>query len=332
MLIKTIIKIYFLLIVLWFGMYLLEHIQWWPFVLLDYIGYFFFWPAIPILLVALFLKNIRYAGMAIVPILIFTFFFHPFLPPRTIQNYEKAHLRVLTYNIWNQNREIDRIASVIEQIDADLIGIQELKQAIRSELIDRLSNKYPYYYVSTPTRGGTTALFSKSLLTSITELDFGVDRPAIIGETTVNGRDITIISAHFNAIYYAFHNRPIRDIPRAIEQYIVDQNKQAKLLIDFLQKHGSSAIVLACDCNSHATASTHRILQTFFTDAAAHIGWALGSTPVKNAIYERDLNRVDYIWYSGALTPAGVYRMIDSGGSDHLPVFGDFNWQSLAYE
>ncbi|MEL6319950.1 MAG: endonuclease/exonuclease/phosphatase family protein, partial [Cyanobacteria bacterium J06626_14] len=100
-----------------------------------------------------------------------------------------------------------------------------------------------------------------------------------------------------------------------------------KLLIDVLQDYDSDAFILGCDCNSRATTSTNRILERFFKDAVKVTGWGLGSTPVENSTHEHDLNRIDYIWYTGALTTKGVYRMVNSGGSDHQLIFSDFSWQ-----
>ncbi|MGF1524391.1 MAG: endonuclease/exonuclease/phosphatase family protein [Leptolyngbyaceae cyanobacterium] len=232
-----------------------------------------------------------------------------------------------TYNILNSNKNIDGLLAVIEQADSDLLAIQELTERLRSQIMDRLTQAYPYYYVSTPIRGGTTALFSKLPLMAIAELDFGINRPAVIATTTVDGREITVISAHLNPIYYALNNRPLKDMPRAIQQYIRDQNKQAKLLIDVLQDYESDAFILGCDCNSRATASTNKILEHFFLDAANVVGWGLGNTPIEASVHEHDLNRIDYIWYAGALKTKGVYRIANSGGSDHQLIFSDFSWQ-----
>ncbi|MEO0984432.1 MAG: endonuclease/exonuclease/phosphatase family protein [Cyanobacteria bacterium J06639_14] len=332
MILKIIIGAYSFFMAAWFFTYLFWLDKWWPLILLNIVGYYLFWPALPILFVALFLyfkqrQDTRYIYMAIVPVLIFVFFFHPFLKPNIIETHPNSDLRVLTYNILNGNRRVNRIVSVIGQVNADVVAIQELTERLRPKIIDRLSETYPYHYVSTPMRSGTTALFSKLPLAEVAELDFGVDRPAVVASTLVDGKKVTVVSAHLNPIYYALTNRPIRDMPRAIERYIVDQNKQAKLLIDVLRDYDSSAFILACDCNSRETASTNRILATFFKDAATQVGWALGDTPIENARHERDLKRVDYIWYTGAIETTGVYRLADSGGSDHQPVFSDFRWQ-----
>ena len=295
--------------------------------MLDAIGYPLFLPAVPLLFLALLLRHNRYIYIAMVPVLVFLVFFYPSLKPQIVHAYEKPVLRIATYNILNSNRDVRSILSVIQQADSDVLAIQELTEDVKPNVLERLVESYPYYSVGTQVRGGTTAIFSKLPLTKVAEIDFGIDRPAVVATASFKGREITVASAHLNPIYYALHNRPVSDMPRAIQQYIWDQNKQAKLLIDVLQDYESDAFVLGCDCNSRETTSTNKILEHFFTDAAKVIGWGLGSTPVANSIHEHDLNRIDYLWYAGVLKTKGVYRIIDSGGSDHQLVFSDFNWQ-----
>ncbi|MEL7316894.1 MAG: hypothetical protein AAFN08_18440, partial [Cyanobacteria bacterium J06559_3] len=96
---KPIISAYALFILLWFLVYWVWQDQWWLFTLLDALGVPLFWPAIPLLVLALLLRSTRHIYLAIAPVLIFFFFFYASLKPTIIPKYERADLRISTYNI-----------------------------------------------------------------------------------------------------------------------------------------------------------------------------------------------------------------------------------------
>ena len=53
-------------------------------------------------------------------------------------------LRVMTFNIWNQNDRIDDIAKFLSDTDADLVVIQEMTADKWSKLRESLGSRYPY--------------------------------------------------------------------------------------------------------------------------------------------------------------------------------------------
>jgi len=147
---------------------------------------------------------------------------------------------------------------------------------------------------------------------------------------SVEGFIIGVVSAHLNPSFWAYHDQLLLEIPGNYHQYIKDQNTQAQRIIDALEKRTHlSGSVLACDCNSQETASTNRLLQTYFEDAFRSIGLQLGAPEESVLNYERKLSHIDYIWYVGSLKPAAVYRAKSGAGSDHAPVLADFELKSM---
>ncbi len=61
--------------------------------------------------------------------------------------------------------------------------------------------------------------------------------------------------------------------------------------------------------------------------ASQEMGWMLGKTNLVNVRQDTDLQHIDFIWYREPLVPTGVYKILDSGGSDHLPVLANFDMQ-----
>jgi len=200
-----------------------------------------------------------------------------------------------------------------------------LPHSIFGTTISLLSKTYPHYYVSRPVYGGTTALFSKLPLTNTQELEFNIDRPAIIADVEYTSKVVTIASAHLNPSFWAYNNQPLLDIPGNFHDYIKDQNTQARMIIEAVKSRtNSTASFLACDCNSQETASTNRLLRTYFEDSFRSIGFQTGETNQPTLKFERDLSHIDYVWFQGNAEVGGVYRSIETAGSDHAAVVADF--------
>lgn len=293
---------------------------------MDKFAEYFLFASIPVFLLCL-LSTRKMAILSSLPaLLICAYFYVPFFTQYQVQSTEKdEYLRVGTFNIWNHNADIDAVVSVINRSGADVIALQEITEVQQSSLVDLLSKTYPYYYVSKQVYGGTTALFSRSQLSKLKELDSGIDRPAIIADIKWQGKVVTVASAHLNPSFWAYYQKPWSEIPGNFHQYIKDQNTQAQMIIDSVRlRTGSDASILACDCNSQETASTNRLLRTVFNDAFRSLGWQLGSPHDAFLKYERNLSHIDYIWYTGDVRAAAIYRAKESAGSDHEPVIADF--------
>jgi len=319
-----IVLTYCLFVTIWFLVRLVWPDEWWPFVLLNKLALYFLLAAMPVLLLALTTRRTKVIFAAIVPFLIFLYFYSLYLLPRKTPTLLEPDIRVLTYNIWNQNRDLQSVVNLIIDIGADVVAVQEVMEGAKFQLVRGLEQSYPYSHISQPVYGGTTALFSKQPLHDVVEIDFEIDRPAIVANILVHGKKLTVASAHLNPSFYAYNDRPFGEIPRAIEKYIADQNAQASMLIDKLDELEAENIVFACDCNTQATASTYEILQRYFDDSAKALGWQIGPNTGDIGKFERNIGHIDYVWFKGDLEPVAVYRSRAAGGSDHNPVFADF--------
>lgn len=295
--------------------------------MLDKFAEYFLAASIPVFILALVTRKSLTILLTIIPLLVAGYFYVPLLIPQgnVVHKPGSSSIRVATYNIWNHNADLQSVVQLVNETNADVIAIQELTDVQQSEFVERMSVTYPYYYVSQPIYGGTTALFSKLVLSNVQELDFNIDRPAVLADVTHEGEAITVVSAHLNPSFWAYHDQPLLEIPGNYHQYIKDQNTQALMIIDALKlRVKSSATVLACDCNSQETASTNRVLRTFFKDSFRTLGLQFGQPEESLFLFEKKLSHIDYIWYSGALHPSAVYRAKQSARSDHAPIVADF--------
>ena len=319
--------IYAIFVLLWFVSNRLMQDSWWGIVVLDKFAEYYLLPASMVFMLSVFSRKRSIMLVALVPVLISAYFYWSFFTPIKWGNEvsDDERFRVASYNIWNHNDDIDRVVGVINDTYSDVIALQEITEDQRPQLIDGLRPTYPYYYVSKPVYGGTTALFSRYPLSDISEIDVQIDRPSIIASLVWRDRQIIIISAHLNPSFWAYWRQPWSQIPGNYHQYIKNQNKQANAIIDSLELYSEAdATFLACDCNSQETASTNRLLSDHFEETFKAVGWQLGETGSTNLRFERKLTHIDYIWYAGSVIPKAIYRGRQAAGSDHEPLIADF--------
>ncbi|HIP71897.1 MAG TPA: hypothetical protein EYH05_10945 [Anaerolineae bacterium] len=186
----------------------------------------------------------------------------------------------------------------------------------------QIGTDYPYSLLGTENQYGTTAVFSKHPILNSYVLDLQADRPAVIIQTEINNATITFASTHLRA--YGLRWVLLPEIPNAIRQRTAEQNRQAQLLLEEIEKLGGTAII-GCDCNSKETSGSYRILARDMNNAAREVGWRIGNYPFANVKPDINLNHIDYIFYRGQLAPTGAYKIEDNGGSDHAPLLVTFN-------
>lgn len=323
-------------IVVWFACLLLLRDGWWLLILVNFAVVEPMIPALPLLLCSFFVQSRRLSALAAVPVLIFGFLYWPYLVPdfstRSSADWsESDRIRVMTYNILNDNDDVDAVTSVIDRYQPDVVAIQELTETMEPRLIAALAGSHPHHAVATPRRGGTTALFSQTPLDDLVEVDFGIDRPALMATTDVGDQRVIVASAHLNPSYYALQESSPTELPGALQEYLKDQNSQAEQLVAALLARSAETgrpIILGCDCNTRENNRTNRIFSAELIDPTRSLGWPLRRPTLPGTQHERRISHIDYIWYrDGAersLEVGGIYRVIDRGGSDHHPLVADF--------
>jgi len=296
-------------------------------VVLEKFADYFLVMSVPVFLLSFFSRHKITVFLAVLPIAISGYFYLPLVShfSKDISTERADHFRVMTYNIWNHNKELYSVNNIIKPLDSDVVALQEITETQRSTVINNLNSSHPYSHISKPILGGTTALFSRHPLVNIVELDFGIDRPAIVADLEWQGIRVTVVSAHLNPSFWAYYQQPWHRIPGNYHQYIKDQNKQADMIIEEVKKRPESAVLfLACDCNSQETASTNKLLRSYFQETLRSVGLQLGSPTNNKLMFERKLNHIDYVWFAGNVEPVALYRAKDSAGSDHQAVIADF--------
>jgi endonuclease/exonuclease/phosphatase (EEP) superfamily protein YafD len=322
--ISILVAVYATLITLWFVLWLTIGDRIWWLTLLNRVVPHLFVPLPLLLALAIVSRCFKPITVLLIPGLIFGGLYYPYLLPKLTQEKEShPELRVMTYNVLFSNSDYKAVARVILTYQPDLVALQEVQPPMMAALEEKLAQEYPYFLIGQKNAYGTTAVFSRHPLTDTYVLDLQADRPAVVVRTKVQEREITFVAAHLSA--YGLWWVGWTDIPRVVNERTAAQNRQAEILLEQLREKEGITII-GCDCNSYETSSSYRILAQGMSNAVRKVGWLLNESELAQAKRDAALQRIDYVWYEGAIEPLTVYTIEDSGGSDHLPVLARFRF------
>ncbi|MBN2392931.1 MAG: hypothetical protein JXR84_19525 [Anaerolineae bacterium] len=197
---------------------------------------------------------------------------------------------------------------------------QEVEEEAMLALTERLQTVYPYSQLGPERKYGTTAIFSQHPLLMGKVLDLESEPAAVLIQAQVGETEVTFVSAHLLA--YGLQWVKWYEWPQAVKERTRLQNRQAQFLLEALPG-GGEIVLLGCDCNTHETSMSYRILASGLANAARVLRQS-STVRLQTARPDRRLRRVDYVFYGGAVRSLGAYRITDTGGSDHLPVLAQF--------
>jgi vancomycin resistance protein VanJ len=325
---------YTVLIVIWFGLWLTVKDAWWGTALLNRIVPQLFLPAPFIGAAALMSGNRKLALAGMLPLIIFSGLFWPYLLPRPAGK-EPANnaLRVMTFNVLYSNTNYDSVANVVLKYQPDLIAFQEVQPAMMEALKERLGKTYPYSFINAEHPYGTTAAFSRFPVNEAYSIDLEgyhaprtLVRPAAVLNVEVAGRTITFVATHLLAYGLQWVVQDdILKVPAAVTGNVIDHEGQAALLVNEVMSHTGIGIV-ACDCNSPETSGPYRVLANAMTNSALEAGWLLDGSAPDNVRADIEIDHIDYVFHRGPWTATNLYVIKDFAGSDHLPVLAVLQW------
>lgn len=308
------------------GLHALFGTRWWPVAFLANFAHWLLLPLFLLLPLTLWRKRWPTAFFSIVGVIGFLFSYGAlFLPPMTpvhaTANGDTAHdngrsLTVLTYNIQNTMVPPDRLIAILDEIDADIVGITELGSR-QSEALEA-NAVYPHQVLSGLGIPGLGLLSRYPILDhDIFYLDTHA-LPHLKAVLDVDGVPLTVVLAH----------PPPPDINRS--GYIVAPGVDAEFTaLAALVAAGQPGILLG-DLNTSDQSDNYRLLiDAGLIDSFRAAGWGFGVTwparKVRGKIPLPVLVRIDYIIHTPDLQTVAVWTG-PAGGSDHLPVIAELRW------
>ena len=232
-----------------------------------------------------------------------------------------ATLRVMSYNIHHgegldQRVDLGRIAKLITDARADLVGLQEVdrgcertqKRDLPAELA-QLTGMRVAFEKNIPYQGGEygNAVLTRFPIKSVKNTHYKMLRP---GEQRgvlqlvldVHGRDVLFMNTHIDY-------RP-DDSERVLN---------AGELKQIVAAAGAMPVILVGDFNTIPGSRTHTLVKEFLTDTWEAVGRGDGFTfPVRTPA-----KRIDHVFISRPSIEPLSMQVLRSEASDHLPVIAE---------
>jgi len=256
---------------------------------------------------------------AALPLIVFGFFYGSSYVPRPPSREAARSFTVMSYNVWGGNNKYDRIVEAIAEMEADVVGLQEVTDRIAGEIQGDLADRYPFRAID-----GGQAVFSRYPMVRREVLIIGDDRAPITVQLIhldVEGTLIGILNVHTHSpqlmtsrlmglrIGYpsGFANRrrdlEVRELMRSIEKM-------------------EGPLVVLGDFNLTDLQVVYGEMTPVLSDAHKEAGFGLGLTRTPLRGLGPALWRIDFVFYSSDLMARGT-DFGAFGGSDHRPVVAE---------
>ena len=253
----------------------------------------------------------------------------PPLPFGVITSSNEAHdLRVLTFNTWVENQQIEESVDWILAQSADVVILQELVEGNLSQL-SRLQTAFPHNaHIEGSVQIFSRYPFLEAELVTIDPADENWHgRSAVRTVVDVDGRAITVYGVHLSLPRREQPHFNIRTSINTLDFILrydeTHRNRQIHNLLGYIQAE-TNPVILAGDFNtSHTSPIINNFSEIGLRDAFLTVGADWGMTyPYLPPKYP--MIRIDYIWYSSQLRPLRM-QVGAFIGSDHLPLIVDFS-------
>jgi vancomycin resistance protein VanJ len=301
---------------------------WWWLAFLNTFALWLFMPLLLLIPLALLLRGRRTAALSLFLALIG---FWKFAPLANASPSNALHdLRVLTFNVWVNNGQIDKSVDWILAQNADIVILQEFIDDHNTEL-PRLLEIYPFHI---SVEGNVKMLarypYVESEIVRIEQANDEHDgRLALRAVLDIDGQMLTVYGVHLSVprqenFHFGLETEqwPLSFILRYNE---TRRNRQIRNLATRIAQE-PYPVVLAGDFNtSHSSTILDELRAVGLVDSFDEVGGDWGMTwPYLGNL--RPILRIDYIWASASLRPLRLQRGAYLG-SDHLPLVADFAFQ-----
>ncbi len=260
------------------------------------------------------------AGWLLPGVIAFGWWYGPAFLPKPAPDVEGVEFTVATYNVEALASDPNQTYTIIQDLDADIIAIQELSGVLGQKLRDGLMDEYPYQIsqaLPSLENDGYGLLSRYPIIDYQIELSFDdegfyeLDVPRYLRAVIeLEGQPIAV---------YVFHP-PTPQLPPHLylpTTYNEDWlNQQTQLVANLIASEENPVIVL-CDCNATPRSRQYALLHQYLNEAYGERGWGFGLTfPA-----DRPMIRIDYVWYSDAFEALEAKVWSEGGTSDHRPLW-----------
>ena len=216
-----------------------------------------------------------------------------------------SSLRIMTFNTWDQVRNIDEIHALLRETKPDVAVLVEVSPPKRA-LLEVLKPLYPYQVECAKRWPCSMALISRIPFEAQGTVMPHYQRPSTVWGRIAYGADaLTIIGVHIH--------RPTRS-PRIHWGHM-------RGLAEIVRE-ANGRVIVAGDFNMPVESAIYRANWSGFTNAFSCAGWGFGATKATgwHGI------RIDHVLLGPGWTCLGASVGPDLG-LDHRPMMVDLSWQ-----
>jgi endonuclease/exonuclease/phosphatase family metal-dependent hydrolase len=240
-----------------------------------------------------------------------------FLPKPPVESGNGPEITVLTYNILAINRNIEAVAQVIREADADIVAVQEANIGFQTYARIYMTEQYPHiaaYLDPLSQQYDGRMILSKYPIRAF-DVAPGYARTVLYlrAEIEIENQLIAVYSVH---LYPATAQRIFSTEKRHGDlQVLLNDTAQDTL-----------PVLLVGDFNMTDVTADYRQIAARYSDAYRERSRTIGTTHPNGGVLHHHLQiipgfiRIDYVFHDDNLTALEA-QVIRKGSSDHFPLW-----------
>lgn len=304
--------------VLWFGaIWLLAWnvLRWWPGErcwAVAAVNYFTPWVALgllPIIVLTWLLQQRVLSLTYVAALFLLGVHFVPLFLFKTSAPVAGEPLKVMTFNVFQGNKNATTIIDLILEENADIVALQELRPSTAEHLLEALEEWYPYHTLSSGKRVKGQALLSRYPLSDVSP---GPDYRFQSAVIHTPAGPVTLLNIHTPS-FYPVGWRQDWEKQRDFVQMVTAQVSGVE-----------SPLLVVGDFNTTPQAESYALIRQHLRDAFLDSGFGFGfsypASPKLGIRLPTPLVRIDYIFHNDGLASHETRVLKTGGGSDHRPV------------
>lgn len=230
-----------------------------------------------------------------------------------------------TFNTLSWHSDPIPVIDTIAEMDADIVGLQELGIRHVAVIEEELTDQYPHRILHTTERQDhgvgllTRYEVKEEEVFKLQEYSFLSLRAVL----DVEGTDVTV---------FVIHPRSPDSRINPITYNSSDRAAELQTLHDDYLEDTTGPVLLLCDCNMSDQSDDYEELDSVLDDAFREQGRWFGFTFGTRSLITLPFLRVDYVWYNDHFVVKEVGPWGELGASDHRPVIATLAFRETATE
>lgn len=281
----------------------------WPVALVNYFTPWFGLILIPLLIISFLAEERILSVVLLIAFILIAIRYLPYLVSSSSDPPPENSMRVMAFNIFQRNSDLEAITAIILEQDPDILALQELTPEISEQLLLSLEENYPYHTLDLQTGVEGQGLFSRYPINQVSDLP---DYNFLSARVETPSGPVHIFNIHTPTLFPTTWDKDIKIQRSFIEELMSDVGLSEE------------PVIVLGDFNTTPQSENYAILTSGLTDAFTESGRGLGfgypARPKFGVDLPTPIVRIDYIFINPLFKSFETRVLKESGGSDHRPV------------